>query len=447
MTTFGTKEAWMEPMNEFLKSHREEFKTYLDNICSISSSASHSAPIPPSYSTPLAILQRLPPTSREGFPSLPYLIDHARNFAALVDLWVEQTRNMAPNIKETDGDLLRFHNICVSLQHRTKECLNRAEEAERPNSPLGGKWEEMVEQLQSVRPFETTRSEPGPARAVSMQNPAVSGSMPASPSGSALNGQGQNIDDSVEHDDDESSEGTNTPMTMKTSARTPTRHRHASSISAPQSSVGSVSSTSHYLTNPFSRKEGKAKAATSSASFVSASASASASVSAAEEDTPPGSSDGMNYPPHPPFAYPSAPSSSFSHSVTSMSSMSGNQAGMPLNMSQMSSHSRSMGTQPPRSAGGYSYEGSEAGSDEVTTALPVFDKTQEKERKERGLQKILPFKSRRKKEEKEKDKEREKEKERERERERWREREWEARDARGYERSGSALGDREGVEF
>src|SRR5690349_22335490 len=130
MSSFGTKEAWMEPMNSFLTSHRLEFKKYLDDICSVSTANSPAPPIPPSYSTPIAILHRLPPTFKEGFPSLPYLIDHSRNFAMLVNLWLENTTKLAQDIQAGDGGLLRFHNICVSLNERTKDCLNRAEPAE-----------------------------------------------------------------------------------------------------------------------------------------------------------------------------------------------------------------------------------------------------------------------------------------------------------------------------
>lgn len=99
-------------------------------------------------------------------------------------------------------------------------------------------------------------------------------------------------------------------------------------------------------------------------------------------------------------------------------------------------------------------EGSDAGSDEVPTALPLFDKEKEKDRKERGLQKILPFKRSKRKEEKEKDKEKEKEKDKEekkgkdkergkdrdREKEREREKDREHND-KGSDRSGSALAD------
>jgi hypothetical protein len=81
---------------------------------------------------------------------------------------------------------------------------------------------------------------------------------------------------------------------------------------------------------------------------------------------------------------------------------------------------------PPYSAGGQSLEGSDAGSDEFTTALPVFDKEKEKERKERGLQKILPFRSLRRREDKEKDKDKDKDKGKDRE--------------RSSDRGGSALG-------
>ncbi|EON63333.1 hypothetical protein W97_02560 [Coniosporium apollinis CBS 100218] len=148
MMTFGAKEHWMEPMNTFLSSHRQEFKDFIDKICDITpTGASALSPIPPSYSTPLAILQRLPPTSREGFPSLPYLIDHARSFAELVRIWLENVDAGNPVIPSSDGDISKFHNICVSLQQRTHDCLNRAERAERPDSTLSMKWEELVDKM------------------------------------------------------------------------------------------------------------------------------------------------------------------------------------------------------------------------------------------------------------------------------------------------------------
>lgn len=149
MGSFGAKEQWMEPMNSFLSNFRQDFKTFLDNICSISPTTSPQSPIPASYSTPLQILQRLPPTSREGFPSLPYLIDHARNFAALVNLWLDHCGPQALNIHEGDGDLLIFHHLCQRLRQRTEDCLAKAERAERPSSVLSMKWDELVDQLAS----------------------------------------------------------------------------------------------------------------------------------------------------------------------------------------------------------------------------------------------------------------------------------------------------------
>jgi hypothetical protein len=101
-------------------------KEFLDEICSIPVERTTSA-LPASYSTPITILGRLPATSREGFPSLPYLIDHARNFAALIKFWLESTTSIVDK-STMDGDLLRFHNLCVSLQRRTDECLFKAEQ-------------------------------------------------------------------------------------------------------------------------------------------------------------------------------------------------------------------------------------------------------------------------------------------------------------------------------
>jgi hypothetical protein len=184
MASFGTKEHWMEPMNAFLTQHRESFKSFIDDVCyvptplstaiypsSTASSPTYPAAVPSaethlSYGTPMTIMQRLPPTSREGFPSLPYLIDQARAFADLVQLWLEITLPAnAPDgastssskrhsdvmhaINSSEGDLQSFHRICVTLNIRTQECLSRAERAERPNSELSFRWEELINQLQS----------------------------------------------------------------------------------------------------------------------------------------------------------------------------------------------------------------------------------------------------------------------------------------------------------
>ncbi|KAJ4299192.1 GTPase activating factor [Kalmusia sp. IMI 367209] len=385
MTSFGTKEAWMEPMNSFLTSHRQEFKTYLDNICSISSMTSPAPPIPPSYSTPLAILQRLPPTSREGFPSLPYLVDHARNFAALVDLWLENTRSTAPNIEKTDGDLLRFHQICVALKERTSECLNRAERAERPSSSLSVKWEELVEQLQGSASFDSGRGAATKNRVTIKEDGRES--LPTSP------GTG---------DEQTSSSSTSTPVTMKPVRVPRTRHQQHPSISASASSVTSI--TSNTVNNPFStkvpRNAGYAPSLNDSVS-QSASTNASASASAAEE-TPPGSSDGLHMAPPPSYpqtrTHPSASAGSFTYANPNTQ----------INTSALAGSGAF--SRPPRSAGGHSLEGSDAGSiieEEYTTALPAFSKdTIGKEKKDRSFRGVLPFQRKRKDKEKVKDKDR-----------------------------------------
>ncbi|OCK79160.1 hypothetical protein K432DRAFT_394159 [Lepidopterella palustris CBS 459.81] len=360
MSTFGAKEQWMEPMNAFLSSHRQEFKTYIDNICSISPSSTVN-PIPPSYSTPLAILQRLPPTSREGFPSLPYLIDHARNFAALVDLWLENTAASAQNIQQTDGDLLRFHTLCVSLHQRTSDCLNRAERAERPSSSLSIKWEELVEQLERSASFDLP---PKPQRKGSV-------SVPASPA--------------TADDEFHSSSSTSTPVTMK-AIQGPKSHSHQnSSVSAPSSSVVSSASAVASTATPGSSRYAP--------SIDNASTSASASASAAEE-TPPGSRDGLAM-------------------STSAMGFTAN-PNTHINFGSIASARLASGT---RSAGVRSLEGSEgamSGTEEYTTALPRFgEREREREmRKEgRGIRGVLPGfkrKGREKGERGDKDKERDK---------------------------------------
>lgn len=171
----------MEPMNQFLTQHRESFKGFVDDVCYVptpllSSSIPNSDNSSPasaggalnaetnlSYTTPMTIMHRLPPTSREGFPSLPYLIDQARCFAELIQLWLETTSQASDQhesgtgkqqmsliqaIHSSEGDLKAFHDVCSTLHARTQECLSRAERAERPNSALSFRWDELIDQLE-----------------------------------------------------------------------------------------------------------------------------------------------------------------------------------------------------------------------------------------------------------------------------------------------------------
>jgi hypothetical protein len=147
MSTFGNKEEWMEPMNAFLQKQRNIFKEYIDTLCDVSST-NLQVNIPPSYSTPLAILNRLPTTSREGFPSLPHLIDHARSFAALVSLWLDRIHEDI-DILDDQPELLKFHTECLRLRKRTEDCLSSAERAARPSSQSGAAWEDLLVQYES----------------------------------------------------------------------------------------------------------------------------------------------------------------------------------------------------------------------------------------------------------------------------------------------------------
>ena len=141
----------MEPMNVFLTTHRPEFKSFIDDICDISSERATSA-IPPSYATPITILGRLPGTSKEGFPSLPYLIDQARECASLVDVWLDARHEVDSGI-EWSTELQKFNDLCEASHEKSKQCLTRAEQAERPSGTLEPKWEELVEQMERKARF------------------------------------------------------------------------------------------------------------------------------------------------------------------------------------------------------------------------------------------------------------------------------------------------------
>ena len=158
LSNFGQKESWMEPMNRFLTTHRQGVKDFIDSICSIPAQSNTFA-LPASYSTPITILARLPPTSREGFPSLPYLIDHARNFASLVKLWLDAT-NQYVTPEGFEGELLHFNELCIGLQRRTDDCLLKAEQGDRSADQLSLQWEEIVESLQSSTIHDVANPEP-----------------------------------------------------------------------------------------------------------------------------------------------------------------------------------------------------------------------------------------------------------------------------------------------
>ncbi|KAG9239611.1 RasGAP protein-like protein [Amylocarpus encephaloides] len=147
LSTFGQKESWMEPMNRFLASNRQGVKDFIDAICAISAERNNFS-LPASYSTPITILARLPPTSREGFPSLPYLIDHARNFAALIKLWLDATSNyVIPN--SFNSDLAEFTKLCIDLQTRADDCRSIAESGDNTDQ-LSLRWDEIVDDLEGT---------------------------------------------------------------------------------------------------------------------------------------------------------------------------------------------------------------------------------------------------------------------------------------------------------
>ncbi|KAK8084829.1 BUD2-GTPase-activating for Bud1p Rsr1p [Apiospora hydei] len=127
LSTFGRKEGWMEPMNKFLNTQRQPFKEFIDQVCSIPTERAATASLPATYMAPVTILGRLSPIAREGFPALPYLIDHPRNFSALVKLWLESHHPTDPESNTFEGELSEFHELCVMLQKRSDECLSKIE--------------------------------------------------------------------------------------------------------------------------------------------------------------------------------------------------------------------------------------------------------------------------------------------------------------------------------
>ena len=125
MTTFGNKEPWMDPMNIFIGSSKAEFRNFIDQICSVPLKAPTKA-VSPSYATPIQILGRLPATSREGFPSLPYLVDSAQRFANLVTLWLDHFPADHFGNEDAEKPVHEFHDACLEIQQRTNGAIQSA---------------------------------------------------------------------------------------------------------------------------------------------------------------------------------------------------------------------------------------------------------------------------------------------------------------------------------
>ncbi|XP_044715576.1 GTPase-activator protein for ras-like GTPase domain-containing protein [Hirsutella rhossiliensis] len=178
MSVFGKREEWMEPMNKFLSAQRPIFREYIDRVCGIPTERDGVRSVPASYSTPVTMLGRLGPAAREGFPSLPYLIDQARSFASLVKLWVD---SCPPDVKRgqifDDGELLAtFHDLCNALQRRSDACLARAEHSRAIDSVSGGA-EQLAESLEQATLIESLSNPHSLAVAIdAIRPPGSSGS-------------------------------------------------------------------------------------------------------------------------------------------------------------------------------------------------------------------------------------------------------------------------------
>ncbi|KAG9780456.1 Rho GTPase activation protein, partial [Aureobasidium melanogenum] len=159
---FGTKEPWMEPMNKFLASSTNEFKAFIDEICAVSSTPVVTASLEPQFAAPNQIRNRLPEVSKEGLPSLPFLLDNAKLLAQLVGLWMDHAPE---DIREVTDDeaVLAFHALCVKLSQKSKECLKAAEQAERPDEKSESTWQQMLTDQQgamTANPFGGQPMEP-----------------------------------------------------------------------------------------------------------------------------------------------------------------------------------------------------------------------------------------------------------------------------------------------
>ncbi|KAI9163027.1 Inhibitory regulator protein BUD2/CLA2 [Paramyrothecium foliicola] len=153
LSNFGKREEWMEPMNRFLNVQRQVFKDYIDKVCGIPAERSTNT-VPASYSTPITILGRLGPTAKEGFPSLPYLIDQGRSYAGLVKLWVD-SNPLESKRGTVDDEVLVFNELCMALQKRADACLAKVETFRGSDMSLYGMSDDLAETLEQASLIES----------------------------------------------------------------------------------------------------------------------------------------------------------------------------------------------------------------------------------------------------------------------------------------------------
>ncbi|KAF4343329.1 BUD2-GTPase-activating for Bud1p Rsr1p [Fusarium beomiforme] len=153
LSNFGKREEWMEPMNRFLNVQRQSVRDYIDQVCSIPADGNSNF-VPAGYSTPVTILGRLSPTSKEGFPSLPYLIDDTRNLASLVKLWVD-ARPVDDKKEEVDQELRAFNDVCFALQQRADACLAKVETERATENATCATTDDVAESIEQVSLIES----------------------------------------------------------------------------------------------------------------------------------------------------------------------------------------------------------------------------------------------------------------------------------------------------
>lgn len=167
LTTFGRKESWMAPMDQFVSGHSEEFKEFIDTICDVDNFSP--SPLLETHliadSSTRSQYMQLSHAARDGIPSLPHLIDRSREIATLVRTWLghgrhgEQrlsfasTRNAdsAASISSDNGDIPAFDAACLEVQQKTQKLLDQAdrEDANDESAVLLTKWASIAEKMET----------------------------------------------------------------------------------------------------------------------------------------------------------------------------------------------------------------------------------------------------------------------------------------------------------
>ncbi|KAI9717116.1 MAG: hypothetical protein M1828_007449 [Chrysothrix sp. TS-e1954] len=172
MTTLGTKEPWMSPMDAFCSSNRGQLKEFVDEICDIVPDGPDRRNFEAHTSRPLTrdSMEILEDPSAQGLVeanhdrvSLLHLMDRPSRLAGLVELWLAKTSatkaqgssmdaksKFAARTPPMDRSLTHFDRVCKDLDRRKDSYREMADTSNMRESNVSSRWVTIAERMEAT---------------------------------------------------------------------------------------------------------------------------------------------------------------------------------------------------------------------------------------------------------------------------------------------------------